>query len=51
MASTNSSEGITDIEGAKIIAKYIFESYSKSNSNELASSDVKPMMSEAYECI
>lgn len=40
--------GLTDSEGARAIAKKLFESYSKSNSSELKNEEVAPMMIDAY---
>ena len=40
--------GITDIEGAKAVARRIFEQYDKDRNGLLDTVEVAPMMSDAY---
>ena len=40
--------GITDIEGAKLVAKSIFEQYDRNQSGEIATSEISGMMQDAY---
>ncbi|EGR28586.1 hypothetical protein IMG5_172600 [Ichthyophthirius multifiliis] len=40
--------GITDIQGAKQVAKSIFELYDKNGSGEITSSEIFGMMKDAY---
>ncbi|KAL4500424.1 hypothetical protein ABPG72_003375 [Tetrahymena utriculariae] len=40
--------GITDIEGARLVARRLFEQYDKNGSGEITSSEITGMMQDAY---
>ncbi|KRX02884.1 hypothetical protein PPERSA_04087 [Pseudocohnilembus persalinus] len=43
--------GLTDREGARAIAKKLFESYKQDSKDELKKNDISPMMVDAYKCM
>ncbi|KRX07285.1 hypothetical protein PPERSA_06900 [Pseudocohnilembus persalinus] len=44
----NNYQGITDLEGAKAVARRIFEQYDKEKKGEINTTDTIPMIVEAY---
>jgi hypothetical protein len=42
------TQGLTDIEGARAVARRIFDTYDKQHKGEINSVDVVPMIVDAY---
>jgi len=42
---------LTDTEGAKAVAKHIFDYYNKNRSNELSHQEIQPMLVDAYKAM